>query len=360
MNQPSHEAISDELLSAYIDGAVTVEERRRVEAALRTDPQVAWRHESLRQTVALLRSLPQVPAPRPFTVTEAQVADVLARRRSRSQVRPSSREGWWAGFLAFLNSGNLALRNAAAVAAALFVILAVTGPFLRGRPAMQRAPEPVAAELTAPETAGVPAQAPAPQAAPQEQAAPVAIAPRAPEAPAAVEEAAPPVAPAAAQEAAPFALEPAGGEGEAPAPEARGLRQPEGTEKGDGSEARPAQAFAAPAAVQEGPGPVTAAALDLTPAEESAAPAPAAEALPEPTLAPTATPLPAATATAEEAVAVVEEGTGQSQPAFVPESEQVEAAPRQRFNLDLWLALQLASLAFALLAGALWARSRQA
>lgn len=348
MNQPSHEAISDELLSAYIDGAVTVEERRRVEAALRMDPEVAWRHESLRQTVALLRSLPQVPAPRPFTVTEAQVADVLARRRSRSQAHPSAQGSWWTDFLAFLGSGNLVLRNAAAVAAALFVILAVTGPFLRVRPAMQTPAASVAVELTAPETAGIPAPAPALQAEPQEQAAPVAIAPQAAE------------APAAAEQAAPFALEPAGGEGEAPAPEPRGLRQPEGVEKGEISEARPAQAFAAPAAVEEGPGPVTAAALDLAPAEESVAPAPAAEALPEPTLAPTATPLPAATATAPEAVAVVEEEAGQAQPQFAPESEPIEAAPQPRFNLDPWLILQLASLAFALLAGALWLRSRQA
>src|SRR5262245_17931765 len=68
--------ITDELLSAYIDGEVTEQERALVEAAIAADEEVAWRLDSLRQTVSLLHDLPELALPRSFTLTldQAQMA----------------------------------------------------------------------------------------------------------------------------------------------------------------------------------------------------------------------------------------------------------------------------------------------
>ena len=59
-------AVGLELLSAYLDGEVTDEERAQVETHLAVSP--AWRDEldSLRWTVSLLRELPDLPLPRSF------------------------------------------------------------------------------------------------------------------------------------------------------------------------------------------------------------------------------------------------------------------------------------------------------
>ena len=63
--------ITDELLSAYIDNAVSDDERAAVEAAIANDLEIAWRVESLRSTVSLLGQLTDVPLPRSFTLDEA-------------------------------------------------------------------------------------------------------------------------------------------------------------------------------------------------------------------------------------------------------------------------------------------------
>jgi anti-sigma factor RsiW len=159
MNQ-SHHPISDELLSAYIDGDVTEEERKQIEFAIATDPEIAWQVETLRQTVDLLQDLPPVPLPRSFVIREEQVADVLAARRNPNNAPahavtapPTVTQRFWA----FLGSGNLVLRNASAVAALLFLILIVGEPYL---------PSPVPAGQPAP--AMVMEQAAAPAAEPQE------------------------------------------------------------------------------------------------------------------------------------------------------------------------------------------------
>lgn len=136
MDRSQKTPISDELLSAYIDGVVTSEERARVEAAVAADPVLAWELESLRRTVDLVRDLPPMPLPRNFTLREDQVADVLAERRSRTrQARvsgaapaPLSGAGLWQQILSFFNSGNLVLRNAAAVAALLLVVITLSAP----------------------------------------------------------------------------------------------------------------------------------------------------------------------------------------------------------------------------------------
>jgi hypothetical protein len=68
--------IDDELLSAYLDGQVSPDERATVEAVIAADPAVRARATDLRATVALLRALPQ-PAPRrTFILTPEQAASI--------------------------------------------------------------------------------------------------------------------------------------------------------------------------------------------------------------------------------------------------------------------------------------------
>ena len=73
-----------------------------------------------------------MPLPRSFTLTEDQVADVLQERRSLAKVEaPPPRQvedhedTAWQRFLRFLNGGDLALRNAAALAAVLLLVVFV-------------------------------------------------------------------------------------------------------------------------------------------------------------------------------------------------------------------------------------------
>lgn len=63
----------DEWLSASIDGALSPREQARLEAQLAQDAALRARLESLRRTVALVRGLPSVPAPRNFLLTPAMV-----------------------------------------------------------------------------------------------------------------------------------------------------------------------------------------------------------------------------------------------------------------------------------------------
>lgn len=65
--------ISDELLSAYVDGQVTAAERQRVEEAVAAAPEVAQRLHGLQMTVALLRQASPAPVPRAFVLSEQQV-----------------------------------------------------------------------------------------------------------------------------------------------------------------------------------------------------------------------------------------------------------------------------------------------
>ncbi|MEZ4636676.1 MAG: hypothetical protein R2873_11465 [Caldilineaceae bacterium] len=152
MNEQHRQPITDELLSAYIDGDVTEAEQQQVEYAIANDPEVAWQVETLRQTVALLRDLPAVPLARSFVIHEDQVADVLAVRREQAAT-PHATQSPSIGrrLLAFINDGNLFLRNASALAAALFLAVtlgrtALTGPTLMP---MASAPAPMAAESSA-------------------------------------------------------------------------------------------------------------------------------------------------------------------------------------------------------------------
>jgi hypothetical protein len=75
------------LLSAYIDGEVTADERAVIESHLATCADCQRDLTALRQTVALLSQLPSVAAPRPFTLRPADVAQV--------ERRPADRVAWW-------------------------------------------------------------------------------------------------------------------------------------------------------------------------------------------------------------------------------------------------------------------------
>ncbi len=137
-NSSRFSQVSDELLSAYLDQAVTAEEKALVEAAVTTDAEVAWRLETLRQTVALLKALPLVALPRSFVLTQAQLVETT--ETELNVVRPTSRQqqtrpqvkvaasGWqnfWKAWRAFWQIGNPLLRNAAAVSFALLLVLLV-------------------------------------------------------------------------------------------------------------------------------------------------------------------------------------------------------------------------------------------
>ena len=134
--------ITDELLSAYIDGEVNSEEARLVEQAMIADPEIAWEVESLRQTVQLLGQLPAVALPQTFAISEMQVADVVATRRADRR-RTISVESPWQRLLTFFGGGNLLLRNAAAMAVVAFLAV-VAGDLLTATPApLSGSPAPV-------------------------------------------------------------------------------------------------------------------------------------------------------------------------------------------------------------------------
>jgi hypothetical protein len=161
MNQSSPFPISDELLSAYIDGDVSDVEKQHIEFAIANDPEIAWQVETLRATVALLREMPAIPMPRSFVLHEDQVVDILQARRteSRSTGQANSR-GLWQRLLGFLNTGNLALRNASVMAATLFVIITVSRSFVAGGPMMPMVAQPDQVVMF--EAAPAPAAAPNP------------------------------------------------------------------------------------------------------------------------------------------------------------------------------------------------------
>lgn len=145
--------ISQELLSAYIDGEVNSQEQRLVEQALAVDPEIAWEVESLRRTVALLADLPAIVLPQSFVLPEATVADVVATRRAAHRQKASqTASSWgdrWQSLLGFLGGGNLLLRNAAGVAVVAFFVLLAGDAFIGGAPTPQATFQPMPAAAPA-------------------------------------------------------------------------------------------------------------------------------------------------------------------------------------------------------------------
>ena len=100
-----------DLLSPYLDGEVTDEERALVEQALAASAELQGELETLRRTIALVAALPPVPAPRPFTLTEADVRGIAVPAPKSLFGLPAWVKGW------------------AALAATLLCVLAAGGLF---------------------------------------------------------------------------------------------------------------------------------------------------------------------------------------------------------------------------------------
>ena len=133
--QPDIERARD-LLSPYLDKEVTAEERAFVEKAMAASPELQHELETLRQTVSLVRALPPRPAPRPFTLSEAEV----------QPVRPTS--GPRRAFPTWLKHWSM-------LAAMLLGVLAIGGVFLTRQFGNLSAPAEIAfrQEAAAPEAA---------------------------------------------------------------------------------------------------------------------------------------------------------------------------------------------------------------
>ncbi len=152
-----------DLLSPYLDGEVTDEERALVEQALAVSPELHRDLEALRRTIALVAALPPMPAPRPFTLTEADVRPITPRPKGFLSL-----SSWAMGWVA--------------LAATLLCVLAAGGLFWTMRFGGSSAPAQPAAEV-----AIMPTSTAVPEAEVQSAAAP--------EEPAAQEETAPVAAP---------------------------------------------------------------------------------------------------------------------------------------------------------------------
>jgi hypothetical protein len=125
-----HNQVVD-LLSAYIDGELSAGERELVQAHITTCSTCADDLASLRQTVRLLGQLPQVAAPRPFTLRESDVRPI----------GPTARRAWW----------QVPWTQRLVAAAAMFLcVLVVGGVLLMSRRGMVGAPaEPESIALQA-------------------------------------------------------------------------------------------------------------------------------------------------------------------------------------------------------------------
>ncbi len=73
-----------EMLSAYLDDALTAAERQTLEARLVRDPELREHLEQLRVTRSLVRGLPRIKAPRNFTLSAEMVR--LRRPKARPMV----------------------------------------------------------------------------------------------------------------------------------------------------------------------------------------------------------------------------------------------------------------------------------
>jgi hypothetical protein len=106
-----------ELLSLYLDGALSDSERAALEVRLQTDAELRGELESLRQTVSLLRALPPRRAPRNFTLSASQV----------------TRSARWMGF-------PTSAAFSALSAAAAFLLFVGASLLLTSRPQATQAP----------------------------------------------------------------------------------------------------------------------------------------------------------------------------------------------------------------------------
>lgn len=150
MESSQHPHSTDELLSAYIDNALNEDECQQIEYAIASDPEIAWRLESMRHTVDLLREMPQFALPRTLRFSTASTSNapssaltvrqtqraIMAKRRpvqAREPIYdlPDETPGFWRWVWQGVNP---LLRNAAATCALLlfvFLVASVLAPQLR-------------------------------------------------------------------------------------------------------------------------------------------------------------------------------------------------------------------------------------
>ncbi|MCL4830058.1 MAG: hypothetical protein KJZ95_22070 [Caldilinea sp.] len=162
MKTSSYPEITDELLSAYIDNAVSDVERALIEQAVHEDATVAWRLATLRETVNLLRTMPVLQAPRSFTLTAEQLGQpthtpalvpgvIVADQRATTHVqptRPVQKPGRWTALLErwrdFWRTGSPVWRNAMAASMALLLVMVIVPAFLSNRGQADQLAAPVA------------------------------------------------------------------------------------------------------------------------------------------------------------------------------------------------------------------------
>ena len=120
----------DELLSAYVDGELSAEERNALEARLSQDSELRAELRAMHRTVSLMRELPEVEAPRNFILTESMTGRQAAEQRTR---QPRRRAAWVAPLLTL----------ATTVVSLLFVVVLVGDLLLPGTGGMMSAPAPL-------------------------------------------------------------------------------------------------------------------------------------------------------------------------------------------------------------------------
>ena len=76
--QPELSERDAELLSAYLDGMLTTQEQRALEARLETDLFLRGELAAMRQTVAWMNALPTLKAPRDFTISAEDVKTTVS------------------------------------------------------------------------------------------------------------------------------------------------------------------------------------------------------------------------------------------------------------------------------------------
>jgi len=129
----NHTRVRDNL-SAYLDGRLSARQAARIEAHLRDCPECRAELESLRTTVALLKSLPDIPLPGSFVLSASAVKEQTGFRR--------------------LNVAFGALRGAAVAVALMFLLFVAGDAYLSvGRLASTSAPMMKQSTDSAPEMA---------------------------------------------------------------------------------------------------------------------------------------------------------------------------------------------------------------
>ncbi len=81
MRTPGLSPLDDEILSAYVDGALSQDERALLEQRLSADPALSAKLADVRRTKAILRAAPELAPPRNFTLDPARYNRVINRQR---------------------------------------------------------------------------------------------------------------------------------------------------------------------------------------------------------------------------------------------------------------------------------------